>query len=285
MADADLRLKWVDHFHYGDHVVARIDYWYRQVRPAQAPTYNVGIYWEKNLGLISLTMDGSFWTTISDKNEWASIDYGSWATMSELNCGCFYQWWNNYWFAYDGWFQTYNSQVDTTWYDWQNPYSDSDFHFGSFSDWANPHNPELWGDTTDTDIARQWPCANGFHIPYINEFHNLIADMTYIWDIERQWTFEQFFMEKLMIPLAWVRFDWNSQTPTYQWSRATFWTSSTEAISPDTWGCYVQVESSWITEWYYWWQATGHSLRAFKNTPVVPWQDPTQNWIVLYQPS
>ena len=125
-----------------------------------------------------ITMANGQWSfTIMDKNLWASVVYEDGDTLSEANCGKYYQWGNNYWF--DGiWWNNptvSSTQVDTTGYWPWNYYTGTDFIWWTgISDWSNPSNNNLWGDTTDTEGARQWPCPSGFHIPTIEELQNFV---------------------------------------------------------------------------------------------------------------
>lgn len=56
------------------------------------------IFWSSTDWLISLSSDGSNWITIADKNLGATTVWNSGDTLSEANCGKYYQWGNNYGF-------------------------------------------------------------------------------------------------------------------------------------------------------------------------------------------
>jgi len=89
------------------------------------------IFWNQTDWLISITSNWTTWYTIQDKNLWATTVYNSWDTLSEANCWYYYQWWNNYWFAWTWSVTTSSTQVDaSTYWPW-NYYSSSTFYVGS----------------------------------------------------------------------------------------------------------------------------------------------------------
>jgi len=52
--------------------------------------------------------------TIADKNLWATTVYNSGDTLSQANCGNYYQWGNNYWFPFTWTVTTSTTQVDAS---------------------------------------------------------------------------------------------------------------------------------------------------------------------------
>ena len=99
--------------------------------------------------LISITGDWVTWYTISDKNLWATTVYSNWDTLSQSNCGYYYQWWNNYWFPWTWSITTSSTQVDASWYWPWNYYSSSTFIAISWNvDWTSVTNNNLrwWED-------------------------------------------------------------------------------------------------------------------------------------------
>ncbi len=105
------------------------------------------IFWNSTLWLISLSSNWTNWITIADKNLWATTVWNSWNTLSEANCGKYYQWGNNYWFPRT-WTITNTSttQVDaSTYWPW-NYYSSDTFIKKSWS-WDSSNNTNLrWWD-------------------------------------------------------------------------------------------------------------------------------------------
>ena len=110
-------------------------------------TWDAWVFHNSTDGLISLSSDWTNWITIADKNLWATTVYHYGDTMSESNCGKFYQRWNNYWFPRT-WTITDTSStlVDASWYWPWNYYLDSTFITTSASpyDWSSVQNDNLW---------------------------------------------------------------------------------------------------------------------------------------------
>lgn len=108
-------------------------------------TWSAGIFHNSTLWLISISSDWTHWITIADKNLWATTVYNDGDALSEANCGKYYQWWNNYGFAWTGSVTNSSSQVDTTGYWPWNYYSGSTFIYSMvMQDWSNPWNDNLW---------------------------------------------------------------------------------------------------------------------------------------------
>lgn len=108
------------------------------------------IYHNITLWLISISWDGETRITIADKNLWATAVYNDWNTLSQTNCGTYFQWGNNYWFAWTGSLTTSNTRVNTTWYWPWNYYSSNTFITISSSprNWSNVENANLrWWQT------------------------------------------------------------------------------------------------------------------------------------------
>ena len=106
------------------------------------------IFWSSADWLISLSSDWITWITIADKNLWATTVWNSWDTLSETNCGKYYQWGNNYWFPRTWTVTTSSTRVNaSTYWPW-NYYSSSTFITVSSS-------PYRW-DSTDNGNLRWW---------------------------------------------------------------------------------------------------------------------------------
>ena len=106
-------------------------------------TGDAGIYSNSTLWLISLSTDWTNWITIADKNVWATTVYNFVDALSEANCGKYFQWGNNNWFARTWTLaDTSSTQVDTTGYWPWNYYTSSTFITISW-DWSNPSNNDL----------------------------------------------------------------------------------------------------------------------------------------------
>jgi hypothetical protein len=85
------------------------------------------IFWSSTDWLISLSSDWQTWITMQDKNLWATTVWNSWDTLTDDNCGTFYQRWNNYWFAHSWTVTTSSTQVNAGNYWPWNYYNSSTF--------------------------------------------------------------------------------------------------------------------------------------------------------------
>ena len=108
-------------------------------------TWNAWIYHNSSLGLISISWDGSTWKTISDKNLWATTVYNDGNTLSQNNCGKYYQWGNGYWFAFSWSVTTSSSTVNASWYWPWNYYGNYIFRTVSW-----------WWDSSNNANLRWW---------------------------------------------------------------------------------------------------------------------------------
>lgn len=82
-----------------------------------------------------------------DKNLWATTVYNSGDTLSQANCGNFYQRWNNYGFPWTWNVTTSSTQVDASSY-WPWNYYESDIFITLIGDWSSVQNDNLrWGVT------------------------------------------------------------------------------------------------------------------------------------------
>jgi len=123
--------------------------------------WSAWIFWNQTEWLISIT-DWTTGYTIMDKNLWATTVYNNWDTLSEANCGKYYQWGNNYWFAWTWSITTSSTQVDASnyWPNTANWYYESDtFIIGNSTpyDWSSVHNDNLrWWETQWTWIWWDW---------------------------------------------------------------------------------------------------------------------------------
>ena len=229
------------------------------------------IYRNQTEWIISLSSDGTTRITIADKNLWATQVYNDGDTLSEANCGKYYQRGNNYWFPFT-WSVTTSSTKVNAWTYWPwNYYSSSTFITPSTSpyNWDSSNNSNLWGWTTWTVEAMQWPCANGFHIPTQDEWNSVASIWNNIW--ARSWNDNSKIYLKM--PLPWFRaysFNWDVRNSWIAWIYLSCTIYSEENIYSFLVGnssvSYVANKCNW------------YSIRPFANTPVVP----DRTWTKLY---
>ena len=236
------------------------------MREAQ-PITTAWIYHNEELWLISLSSDWTNWLTIADKNLWAiSTD-----TTSSDSYGYYYQWGNNYGFPNSWSVTTSYSSVNASSYWPNNPYSDSTFRL--LENWETSYNTNLRWDTTDTLVARKWPCSDGYHVPTRTETTAIINLCTWLWISSTN------IRTYIKLPFNWRRhYDGNVYN---QWSRGYYWTSTTVYSSM------YSNYSAFTLKAYSWWTGTWSSygrwcwywIRPFKNEAVQPTEERT----VLYQ--
>ena len=242
------------------------------VYESPAPVTVAGIYHSAEKGLISLSTDGSTWTTIADKNLWATTVYNDWDTLSEANCGKYYQRWNNYGFAFTWPTTIANTQINPSDYWPWNYYSSSTFIWGN-QWWMSTVNSNLWGNTTDTLIARRWPCAEWYHIPSQTEANALLTMWINIWAwTSWAWTGVK---NNLLIPYS-NMISWDGVIYS-QWTSVGIWTSTWSSGSATNALAWILRDSLNIVSAQP--SATWKPIRPFKNE----WVQPDYSWTVLYQ--
>lgn len=222
---------------------------------------NAWVRWNSSEGVISVSADWITWYTIADKNLWATSVYTSWATLSETNCGKFYQWWNNYWFPYwtsQTWTNTHPNS-DSYW-PWN--YYNSNWTFIGYYNWTNI---DMWWWDTNTNASKQWPCDSWWHIPTQLEFAKVFSACLSLWISELE------VVNYLKIPKCWMLdYDWeylNNNTANIYFSD---WTINTRV---EWFTFYSWTYIYWNTRSFYW-----YSIRPFKNTTLIPWSWGSYAW-------
>ena len=262
------------------------------------------IFWNPSSWLISASSDWQNWITIQDKNLWATAVYNYWDTLSEANCGKFYQWGNNYWFPRTWTVTTSATQVDASNYWPWNYYSSDTFITRSVSlyDWSSVQNDDLWwwvtwvqqspadiveryywGKTISDYSAMRWPCPEGFHVPKSSERSAVINAWVSLWARTTSWTTSVTnFRTYLKLPnivylfpgnwLPWTW--WTPQHRYYWWCRQTWndWSwrycDALDVVEDYWWSIWVENTSS--NHWC--------PVRPFKDKPVIP----DSTWTTLY---
>lgn len=129
------------------------------------PITTAWIYRSSDLWVISFQTSNWVWISIADKDLWATTVLGK---------GNGYQRWNNYWWIY--WTSAWNTSstlVDASAY-WPWNYYSSDTFILTTANWDSPVNNNLRWATTDTYVARRWPCPEWWHIPSLSDCQDLV---------------------------------------------------------------------------------------------------------------
>jgi len=193
---------------------------------------------------------------IMDRNLWASKagiicnDNDTWA------CGYHFQWWNNYWFSPFLSVTTGNTQIPCS-----NPFSSNVFIIWN-NDYCETKNDDLWWGRTSTSEAKRWPCPNGYHVPSVDEWNNLMnvwAWMNVWWQIDGGKYSLSNFQIDLKMPFAGRR-GYNGGSANSIGNHARLWSSSTN--NSDVKAFYIDNAGAAIYDSK---RANGISVRCFKN--------------------
>lgn len=191
------------------------------------------IFHNSTLWLISISWDWTTWTTIADKNLWATIIYSNWDTLSQANCGNFYQWWNCYWFPFSWNVTTSWTQVDASTYWPRNYYTSSTFitrNSGS-SDWSSVKNDNLWWWVT-------WIQQR------IAEVKEVYYNTTKIWPAYPVWVYWNQSLWLISASSNWT--DWVTITDKNLWATAVYnqWDTMNES---NCWKFYQRWNNYWFS--------------------------------------
>ena len=222
------------------------------IRVNAQPITTSWIYHNSDLWLISLSSDWSNWITIADKNMGATTVWSGGDTLTDANCGYFYQWGNNYGFPHSWNVTTSSTQVNASNYWPWNYYSSSTYIVPSNSSygWDSSNNDNLWGwetwpttwwwdilirpiyipqEYTDTLTTTYNQSTNSTTYYYWEKFTALKS-----WQINEVWFLHNNTLVWLMVIL-----DVSTNTPT----------NFSLSTSNTTWGVYTLDTPYNIEEW------------------------------------
>lgn len=144
------------------------------------------VFYNATEGIISVSGDGTTWYTIQDKNLWATTVFNQWDAVNDANCGYFYQWGNNYWFAHSWTVTTSSTQVDASNY-WPWNYYNSSTFITVRNNWSSVRNDNLrwWvtGVKPMTELKNAY--IGEYRVPWSNTiaYYPLTADTNdYSWN-------------------------------------------------------------------------------------------------------
>lgn len=191
------------------------------------------VYRNETLGLITIT-DWLNTITMQDKNLWARVPYTYGDTLSEDNCGFYYQRWNNYGFP-GIWnastIQTSTTKVDASnywpYYYWTTFYTPFN---GSRLYWDDSHNKNLRWWVTNTLKAMRWPCQEWYHVPNKIEFEGLWNTLQWLW-LPKNWMTTR---DYLKIPRAWYISNLSWQIIRV-WEYCIVWTATAGTLDNSSW--------------------------------------------------
>jgi len=191
------------------------------------------------------------WYVLQACNLWAST---VWATNNSSAYGNVYQWWRNKAFP-SSWTVTQES-TKIPWSVWLDAWTDTYWFvswIGSPYSWANTSITDNWWHTTNTNIARQWPCPTNYHIPSQPEWSEIVV----AWWWWSNWTN---LSNALKLPFSGSRYRYNASLSS-QGTRGYYWASSPYSY----YFSYLSFRSSSVgmSNSAFW--AEGYYLRCIKN--------------------
>ena len=201
---------------------------------------------------------------IMDRNLWALTTWwwNSWNISSSY--WYYYQWWNNWWFSLN-YNKTSSSITDLT---DNSSYTSSDWNTNVIL------NANAWWDTTNTFIARKWPCPDWWHVPSSAEWQDIYE----VWlnSDERSYSEANVwknFYKDLLLPNWWYKgsFSWNPVSSYL--THDAWWLWASTQYNASNW--YMMsignptpsISYNWKT---YWW-----NVRCFKNIKTIKYNP---NW-------
>ena len=222
------------------------------------------------------------------------LDRNLWATDIKWEEAYWYhfQWWNNYGFPWYDEITLTDEAVDASEYNRHSPYVRDTFVLWEY--WDESENDDLWWDVVDEDYARQWPCPEGYHVPNLDEWENLINLYSDVWwftpivatvgGLETSevtaygldpMIFREEFQDVFRIPLA-NRRNYSDGQVQQLWSDARIWAST---ANPDgikagrfyLWWTTVDAKDKYNQRGYW------YSVRCFKNA------DDSDNIVLTYE--
>ena len=201
---------------------------------------------------------------LMDRNVWATSTW-AWSNAPVTSYWKYYQWWNNYWFPTTWNILTSGTRVSASWYWPNNPYSRNIYVISS-SPWDTSNNANLWWHTTNTNVARRWPCPEWYHVPSSEEIGLL-------WGYyPRNGTN---FAADFWLPFAGVRRVDEGWDVYGTWTYCNYWTSN--ANNSNRWTWYDGAGEPWTT---FIQSSEAYPVRCFKNNDGWSALAITPNWWV-----
>ena len=153
----------------------------------------------------SVVLEWNWWSNMNnfkykkiDLWDYVIMDRDLWATKI-WNAWYYYQWWNNYWFEWKWPSSTSNPAVILS---SQIPSKYSSWLRNTNNPWTTEIN--MWGDLSWTDVARQWPCPEWWHVPSNEDWNRLYDEWR---NSQNKSTYYQFYWKNFVSDLNFV-YNW-----------------------------------------------------------------------------
>ena len=233
-------------------------------------TYNLAF---NDLNVYFVWSDGSInHTVLMDRNLWATAIYNqNYNNPNTASYGYYYQWWNNYWFI--PW--SINTRTTSIPYEVWSQYVPSKYASGEFVErtaawwqgWEGVSSYDLWWRDGSV-IDRQWPCPDGYHLPYSSEWENIYN----YWDDANTITTNQWMQlaSDLLLPFAGFISYNTPDVVRSEGADGRFWYSQMRTFLN------VYQESIYPRDGVD--STFGHSVRCFKNTQTATMNVHPKGW-------
>ncbi|EKE26427.1 MAG: fimbrial protein pilin [uncultured bacterium (gcode 4)] len=199
----------------------------------------------------------NLWATTRYTNQslaLANVTVSWWPTPTQKTyMWAYYQWWRND--DVTTWSVTWTLAASWTLSNWV--WHSNFIINASWPDWVWGENDDLWWNTTNTLIARKWPCPTWYHIP---SWWNLVATTDWWKAYLIAWNNFNNVRTKIMLPNAGKR-KIQDGTYVFQNSYWIYWSSSVSASNNYSYDVYVWWASG--NEAYP--RGEGFSVRCIKN--------------------
>ena len=219
------------------------------------------------------------WIMIMDRNMWAEdiAAWTHWTAESNNKLWYYYQRWNNYGFK-NSWDLPYSDITDwnnNNRVDWENYWPKNYYYSNIFKKvrtdphrWTINNNKNLWWweNSKNSDLNKQWPCPNWYHIPDNLEWKAIQdafitkeseEESFCTWDLSDIW---KCFTSKLKLPFAGSHDNEDIYGKGYN---ADYWSSTPYQQDGYAYKTSIGYIGIWQTYWY---RTTANPIRCFKNT-------------------
>ena len=193
-----------------------------------------------------------------------------WCAQDSSSNSSDWEYWYGYWYGWSSSSSNSNESCNDIKYSWSNPYEESKFIYdSSYSDWSTETNDDLWWAIEDTDVSRQWPCPNWWHVPTQKEWNDAL---TY-WnnrELVGDETDNMSFKEYLKLQWAWYRSPLSTLNNVWE---AWYWT--TTPSWSQMYRLRIQGNSVWISSTS---RMNALPVRCFKNQSLERQVSFDSNW-------
>ena len=215
--------------------------------------WSAWIFWNQSEWLISITSYWSTWYTIQDKNLWAIDVYNGWDTLSEANCGKYYQRWNNYWFPRTWSVTTSSTQVNASSYWPWNYYTGSTFITTRRDPRDSSYNDNLWWWESQWTSTKSVEVQNIYIGKKPYEWNDLCFTANTAWStvtLNKYWSPTEVSLETSTDWTTWSSYTiWDTITLSNIWDKVYWRNTSTSTTGFSSNSASYEFAMSWSIAW------------------------------------